>query len=53
MDGFPGPAGRVGHPDPTQNIGQTPEAFWTEFLRGLVARGLVASSLPSATLTPA
>jgi hypothetical protein len=23
MDGFPGPAGRVGHPDLTQNIGQT------------------------------
>ena len=23
MDGFPGPTGRVGHPDLTQNIGQT------------------------------
>jgi hypothetical protein len=22
MDGFPGPAGRIGHPDLTQNIGQ-------------------------------
>jgi hypothetical protein len=25
-DAFPGPKGRVGHPDLTQNIGQTPRA---------------------------
>jgi hypothetical protein len=24
---FPGPTGRVGHPDLTQNIGQTPSIF--------------------------
>jgi transposase-like protein len=45
-DGSPGPTGRVGHPDPTHFTGQNQtEAFWTDFLRSLVARGLVGVQL--------
>ena len=36
---FPGPKGRVGHPDPTQNIGQTRR-------RGSCSGLPVASSVP-------
>jgi transposase-like protein len=43
---FPAPTGRSVTPDHTQKIGQTQtEAFWRDFLRSLVARGLVGVQL--------